>query len=291
MTAPPTRRALFALATSERLERAVMATRPGRGAAWRVGRRYVAGAAVEDALATARALARHGLAASIDRFGERTLDPAEADRVAEEYLALATRLGEAPDGTWVSLDLSNLGLAADAPGARRRLDRVAAALPAGARLQLGAEEAALADATLAAVLGAASRERLTASIQANLRRSREDAERLAAAGVPIRLVKGAYVEPPAVATPYGEQTDLAYLALARRLAELGADVSLATHDGVLREACRAALPDAPVEMLLGVRPDVARGLAARGVSVRVYVPYGPRWFRYGMRRLAESRGA
>jgi proline dehydrogenase len=93
------------------------------------------------------------------------------------------------------------------------------------------------------------------------------------------------------ALPYGEPTDLAYLALAHRAADLGADVSLATHHGVLREACRAALPGATIEMLLGVREDEAVRLSATGVPVRIYVPYGPDWFRYTMRRLAESRGA
>jgi proline dehydrogenase len=67
-------------------------------------------------------------------------------------------------------------------------------------------------------------------------------------------------------------------------------VWLATHDPVLREALRPGLPGAAVEMLLGVRPDDQVALAARGVPVRVYMPYGEGWFRYAMRRLAESRG-
>jgi proline dehydrogenase len=68
-------------------------------------------------------------------------------------------------------------------------------------------------------------------------------------------------------------------------------LSLATHDPVLREALLPAMPGVGVEMLLGVRPDDQAALAARGVPVRVYVPYGDGWFRYAMRRLAESRGA
>jgi proline dehydrogenase len=68
-------------------------------------------------------------------------------------------------------------------------------------------------------------------------------------------------------------------------------VALATHDPVVREALLTALPDLGVEMLLGVRGEDARELAARGVPVRIYVPYGHDWFRYAMRRFAESRGA
>ena len=104
-------------------------------------------------------------------------------------------------------------------------------------------------------------------------------------------MKGAYVEPAERALPYGELTDIAYLRLAHRLAAAGAPFAVATHDGVLREALLAALGPVPVEQLLGVRPEVLDELAARGVPVRVYVPFGDNWFRYWMRRLAESRGA
>jgi len=104
-------------------------------------------------------------------------------------------------------------------------------------------------------------------------------------------VKGAYVESASVALPWGDPTDLAYMELAHELHRRGVEVALATHDPVLREALLTALPDLGVEMLLGVREDDARALAARGVPVRIYVPYGHDWFRYAMRRFAESRGA
>jgi len=78
-----------------------------------------------------------------------------------------------------------------------------------------------------------------ATVQANLHRSRDDLDRLGGAGLHIRLVKGAYVEPASRALPYGEPTDVAYLLLAHRLAEADAEFALATHDGVLREALLA----------------------------------------------------
>jgi proline dehydrogenase len=109
-------------------------------------------------------------------------------------------------------------------------------------------------------------------------------------GVPIRLVKGAYVEASDISHPWGEPTDRAFLDLVGQLANAGARLSLATHDRALLEASLERSPDAPVEMLLGVRSDDARSLAARGVSVRLYVPYGNDWFRYFMRRLAEAQG-
>jgi proline dehydrogenase len=290
--ASPSRRILLALATSSRFERAVRGVPGGSRAAWRlVAGGYVAGATTEDALARAAELARVNIAASLDLFGERVEDPIQADAVAEAYARLADRVAEAPPGTWLSVDLSHLGLTADARAARRRLASIAERLPAGARLQVGAEEAALTDAVLGAVHSMPEPRRLTATIQANLRRSPEDLPPLAAAGIGVRLVKGAYLEAAQVALPHGEPTDLAYLRLAEQLAELEADVQLATHHGLLREACRRVLPRATVEMLLGVHAADARALAAAGVPVRLYVPFGPDWFRYGMRRLAEARGA
>ena len=129
-----------------------------------------------------------------------------------------------------------------------------------------------------------------ATVQANLKRSRVDATRLAEVGVPIRLVKGAYVERPEISYESGEPTDLAFLGLAHELHAGGCELALATHDQVLREALLAALPGVGVEMLLGVRPEDARELVARNVPVRIYIPYGEGWFRYAMRRFAESRG-
>lgn len=290
MNASPVRSALFGLARSRTFEQIITSSAAGRRGAWHLAQRYVAGATRDDAFSVAHRLGQRGIAASIDLFGERTVDARHADRVADAYVELAGKLGETPPGTWLSLDLSHLAVASDRQGALRRLLRIVEALPAGARLQIGAEEAGLADVVFETILSASREGRVTATVQANLRRSLADAERLASAGVPIRLVKGAYVEPSGIAVPYGEDTDLAYLSIAHRLAELEAEVFLATHDSVLREASRLMLPSSPVEMLLGVRPELAETLADRGVPVRVYVPYGPQWFRYAMRRLAESRG-
>jgi len=279
------RRVLFVLATSDRFERAVLGVPGGEALAYKLASRYLAGVTVSDALDTAHRLAGQGVLSSIDYFGENVFDPVEADRVTDEYLAIAGRIAtEAPAGTYLSLDLSHVALD------ERRLARIAAALPPGARLQVGAEQAARTDRILDAVL-AVAREggSVAATVQANLRRTPADAHRLAEAGVPIRLVKGAYVEEGALA--WGDETDIAFAELAYSLHRAGAQLSLATHDPVLREALLPALPGVGVEMLLGVRPYDLPSLVSRGIPVRLYAPFGGRWFRYWMRRVAESRGA
>jgi proline dehydrogenase len=287
------RTVLFRLATSERLERAAKRAPGGEAAAWRAASRYVAGRSRSDALATVTELLGQGHRASVDLFGERVSDPAEADRVLEEYLQLAASLPAAPADVWLSVDLSHLALDTDVAAVVERLAAIARALPAGRRVQVGAEEAARSDAILAAVLRVAEQGlayRLGATVQANLLRSAADAEALAEAGVHVRLVKGAYVETTG-ARPHGEPTDVAFLELGFDLARRGAAWSMATHDGRLREALLLAHGPLPVEQLLGVRPGTLVDLRARGVPTRVYVPYGGDWFRYWLRRVAESRGA
>jgi proline dehydrogenase len=284
---------LVRLATSERLERAVKRAPGGEAAAWRAASRYVAGRSWGDALATVARLLEQGHGASVDLFGERVRDAAEANKVLEDYLKLAGALPPAPADVWLSVDLSHLALGADVHAAGERLADIARALPAGRRVQVGAEEAALTDAVRSCVLRVARQglaDRLGATVQANLVRSPADVEALVDAGVHVRLVKGAYVE-AAGAHPYGEPTDVAFLRLAFQLAERGAAWSLATHDTRLREALLLAHGPLPVEQLLGVRQESLSELRARGIPTRVYVPYGDDWFRYWARRLAESRGA
>jgi proline dehydrogenase len=284
---------LFRLATSVRFERAVRALPHGERLAWRAASRYVSGTDATDAFRVARQLSERGVHASIDQFGEQVRDIAVAERIAADYQRLADELIGLPEDVWLSVDLSHLGLDVDHGGCVERLGAIAARLPAGRRIQVGAEDHGRAEAVLDCVLAVADKrlaDRLGATIQANLRRSPADLERLIEAGVHIRLVKGAYVEPADRALPYGEATNIAYLHLAHRLAEADATFALATHDGLLREALFAALGPRPVEQLLGVRPALIDDLATRGIATRVYVPFGNGWFRYWMRRLTESRG-
>jgi len=287
------RAVLFRLATSERFERTVKAVPGGDAQAWRAASRYVAGRSRDEALATTVDLLAQGHGVSVDLFGELVRDRATADRVTQDYLALAAALPVPPADVWLSLDLSHLAIDTDPSGAADRLARIAEALPPGRRIQVGAEGAVRTDAVLGCLLDVGARgmaDRLGATVQANLLRSEHDVDTLTAAGVHVRLVKGAYLEPTGT-HPYGEATDVAYLRLGFTLQEAGAAWSMATHDGRLREALLLARGAVPVEQLFGVRPEALDQLKERGVPTRVYVPYGPDWFRYWLRRVAESRGA
>jgi len=292
MTTSLGRRALFSLVTSELLAGAVQRAPLLSRAGLRAARRYVAGTTRDEAFEVAARLAAHGVATSIDLFGEMVSDPAEAERVTGEYVELAKLSADLPEDTWLAVDLSHIGLDVSPALCRRQVARIVEALPIGRWLQVGAEDSARTDAALDVVTALAGESApLTMTVQANLRRSPADVRRLAEAEVPIRLVKGAYVEPPAVALSWGRPTDLAYARIATDLVQAGARVSLATHDDDLREGLLAALGAQPVEMLYGVRHHAAAGLVARGLPVRLYVSFGDGWLRYWLRRLAESRGA
>ncbi len=284
---------LFRLATSERLERAARALPGGERLTWQAASRYVAGRSRAEALAVAGQLLADGHGVSVDLFGELVTDLDTAAEVADQYRSLAAALPRPPADAWLSVDLTHLALDGDPAGTADRLAAIAAALPPGRRVQVGAEDARRTDAVLSCVLDVAGRglaDRLGATVQANLLRSPEDVDALVSARVHVRLVKGAYVEAVGV-HPYGEPTDVAYLRLGARLAERQGTWSTATHDGRLREALLLLAGPVTVEQLLGVRPEVLHDLRRRGVPTRVYVPYGHDWFRYWMRRLAESRGA
>ncbi len=282
---------LLRFATSERVERWVRGMPVGEAWAYARATRYVAGTDDAHALGMARVLAARGIGASLDLFGGQVGDLDVARAAAARYVALAERLVDEPEGVWLSVDLSHIGLDVDVSFCRSQLERISAALPAGRLIQVGAEDAARTDPVLAVILPLArAGAPVGATLQANLRRSDEDVAPLAEAGLHVRLVKGAYVEAPDIARPLGEETDLAYVRLAHDLTAAGVRLALATHDRVLREALLRALPRAESELLLGVRGDDAEQLAARGRTVRLYVPFGDNWFRYWMRRLAESRG-
>jgi proline dehydrogenase len=280
---------LYRLATSDRVERAARAFPAIERRCYTLARRYIAGTSLEDAVAVVKDLREQGMSTSVDLFGEGVTDTTAIQAVVERYLQAASRLSALDCDAYLEVVPSHIGLDISPNFLRQRLEQIIEALPSGSRLEVSAEESRRTERILRVILELAREGApVIATLQANLRRSEVDAERLADAGVSVRLVKGAYLEPPDVAHRWGDATDLAFVRLAHTLHAAGVELSIGTHDPVIREALLASLEGTGVEMLLGVRPDDARELVRRGHRVRIYVPFGDRWFRYWMRRVAEA---
>lgn len=286
------RRLLYAAATNDRLEAFVHRWPPLRRAAYARAGRVVAGESLSEALATLKQLVGQGFAVSVDRFGEGLSDVDRAASRIEEYRALCRVVSEVDGDIYLEVVPSHVGLDISVDYFCDQMLQVASFLPARARLEVSAEESHRTPRIIEGVLRLAEKDvPVVATLQANLRRSDGDADRLVDSGIPVRLVKGAYLESSAVAYEWGEQVDVAFVRLAHQIVERGGNLAIGTHDPVIREALLLALDGCGIEMLLGVRPNDALDLVSRGHQVRIYVPYGGDWFRYWMRRVAESRGA
>jgi proline dehydrogenase len=255
-------------------------------------RRYHAGLTLDDAVTHARELDRQGFRVSLDRVGEHIADPSVAERVTAEYVELARAAAALPRDPCLSVDCSHIGLDVSPGVCRANLERMLGAVPDRSRLIVNAEDSERVAKALPIVAGLGrAGAAIVATVQANLRRSQRDAVELADAGVPVRLVKGAYVEPRSVAWPWGPETDHAFLRLGSQLLDARSEILLASHDETVLEPLLERAPQTTVELILGIRTDYAHGLRRRGVDVMIYATFGEGWFNYWMRRVAEARGA
>jgi proline dehydrogenase len=273
----------------------------GTPATRRVVDRFVAGETLDDALAVVRRLTAQGIAVTLDHLGEGVTDRAEAVRSRDAYLALLDglaplRLGAAAE---VSVKLSAFGQALPGGGTDLALELVRpvaeAASAIGSTVTLDMEESTTVDSTLA-VLAELRRDHpgTGAVLQAALHRTEDDAAALAVPGSRVRLVKGAYDEPPSVAWRSRADVDAAYARCLGVLVRGPGHPMVGSHDPRMVDLAQrlaagyGRTPDSwEVQMLHGIRTDEQRRLAAEGLCVRAYVPYGADWYGYFMRRLAE----
>lgn len=275
----------------------------------RVARRFVAGETVAEAVEVARGLNRAGLHVSLDFLGESVSTMAEATGAAETYLRVLDQIGATGVGANISIKLTQFGLDLDATGCGRLVRRVAArAREAGTFLRVDMEGTPHTDRTIALVREIhAEGAPVGTVLQAYLYRTEDDLNALAAAGIKIRLCKGAYQEPADKAFPKKADVDANYVRLTHILLDYARDAepaadsgrrpplaALATHDERMVAAGRdyAARRKIPRErfefqMLYGIRRDLQEQLAREGYAVRTYVPFGTHWYPYFMRRLAE----
>jgi proline dehydrogenase len=263
-----------------------------------VVRRFIAGETVEDATKVTERLTGEGLLVTLDVLGEDTHDKGRAEANVMHYIELLERLGEAGLGmrAEVSLKLSAVGQTLDEDLALENAKRVcAAARSAGTTVTLDTEEYGTVDANLR-IVHELRRDfpDVGAVIQAYLRRAEEYCADLAYEGSRVRLCKGAYAAPAAVAFTDREEVDKSYVRCMKVLMAGKGYPMLATHDprlidiaGALSVLHERDADTFEYQMLYGIRPQEQRHLASQGAQVRVYVAYGREWYQYFMRRMAE----
>jgi len=259
--------------------------------------RFVAGESLDACVGVLRGLNDEGLHANTTLLGEDVHDEAEARAVADEYLSILARLHAESLRTNVALKLTHLGLDIDEELAFENVKRVverAAELDNFVRIDM--EYSGLVDATLRTYrrLREAGLDNVGTVLQSYLYRTPEDLESLLPLEPNLRLVKGAYLEPESVAYPKKPDVDAAYLRLVERSLQGGGYTAVATHDERMIEHTLAFAEREGVgrdrfelQMLFGVRPQLQLDLASRGYKVLVATPFGPEWFPFFTRRLAE----
>jgi len=264
-------------------------------------RRFVAGPALEDALAVAERLNAAGIDAAITHLGENVATTADAERAAGAYLEVLDEIARRHLHAVPSLKLTHLGLDLGDPVCHANLERVAAmGLATRTLVWVDMESSAYTDKTLELYYRLhASYTNLACVVQSYLRRTGRDIERLIEHGATVRLCKGAYREPPDIAYPDKRDVDASYARGIERLLSAdamarGAYPGFATHDERLIALVRQTAAKGGIgadrfelQMLYGIRHDLHAALRAAGLTLRVLVPYGEDWYGYFMRRLAE----
>ena len=257
--------------------------------------RFVAGENLEAAITVLRNLNAKGLRVNTTILGEAVTDAAMANAVTDEYAVVLKRLIDERINGNVALKLTHLGLDLGenfAYGNIERLVKEAAELRAFVRIDM--EESARVDQTLSIYkrLREAGYDNIGTVLQSYLYRSEKDLADLLPYKPNLRLVKGAYLEPPSVAYPDKKDVDRNYLTLADTMLEQNSFTAIATHDeaiiGHVQQRAKAGgIGPYEFQMLYGIRSQYQLDLVDQGYQVLVATPYGPDWYYYLMRRLAE----
>ena len=285
-------RALMVWLTSLGLVRRVISESAiGRG----VAKRFVAGDTLDEAIKTAGDLNDRGLGAMLDLLGENVTNEEQADRAAAGYAAALRRIeATGLDDANISIKLTQLGLDISEELCLASCERVLRAAN-GTLVMIDMESSEYTERTIAMFEKLrAGHDNVGVCLQAALHRSPADAYRIAAPGVPIRLAKGAYLEPPEIAISDPTEVARAFARLAATIVALGATLHIATHNPGLIAGARRHLTDRQVpkdryefQMLYGIRRDLQEGLRRDRFPIRVYIPYGSEWYPYLTRRLVE----
>jgi proline dehydrogenase len=261
---------------------------------------YIAGETLPDAVTTSRALNAAGKRVTVDVLGEEIAAIGDALAIRDAYLGVLDAIAEHGLDGDVSVKPTALGLNVDRAACRDLIGGIAtAAAERGTTVEIDMEDSSTTDDILAVYreLHAAGHGNLGIVLQAMLKRTPDDVASLAGMAPRVRICKGIYVEPPTVALQGFDEVRAAWVASLERLLEIGAYPAIATHDSFLVEQANQRVAAAGLaadryefQMLLGVRPGLGDQLVRDGHPVRVYVPFGSRWYEYSVRRLRENPG-
>lgn len=267
----------------------------------KVSGRFVAGTEIADAVRVTQAVNRAGMTVSIDNLGENVANPDEARSSAQLYHQILDAIAASGLKANISLKLTHMGLDVDEKLARDLVSQLvaqAASMNPAGFVRVDMEGSPYTQRTLDFVHELhrmpGNGNSVGTVIQAYLKRSEKDVEKLLSERIRIRLCKGAYKEPASIAFESKSDVDANYVKLMKILMKSGIYHGLATHDEkILREAEAFARresipPDAfEFQMLYGIRRDLQQSLVRDGWRMRVYVPFGTEWYPYFMRRLGE----
>lgn len=262
-----------------------------------LSRRFVAGDTLEEALKVVEGLEHERIHAILDLLGEMVTSEDMARGFQAEIVGLIRALGARPYPRYVSVKLTQLGLDLSEDLAFSLMQGILQeARQADCFVRIDMEDSPRVDATLR-VYRRLREEGYTHTgivLQSYLKRSEKDLEALLPLKPAVRIVKGAYKEPPEVAFQDKRLIDAQYLLLAKKALENGLPTAIATHDPHLIAEMQRWTAEKGIskegfefQLLYGVRRDEQRRLAAEGYTVRAYVPYGTDWYPYLSRRIAE----
>jgi proline dehydrogenase len=267
----------------------------------RVSGRFVAGTEIADAVRVTQTVNRAGMSVTIDNLGENVTNPHEARHSAELYQQILGAIAGNQLNANISLKLTHMGLDVDEGLARELVGglvaKAASMTPAGF-VRVDMEGSPYTQRTLDFVHELhrmpGNGNSVGTVIQAYMKRSESDVEKLLAEGIRIRLCKGAYKEPSNIAFESKADVDANYIKLMKILMKSGVYHGMATHDeNIIREAQafttkeKIARDSFEFQMLYGIRRDLQQSLVRDGWRMRVYIPFGTEWYPYFMRRLAE----
>ncbi len=263
----------------------------------RMTSRFVAGRSLSDGIKVLKNLAKDNILGTLDYLGENVKNLEEAAHSRDSYLEALNQIRRENLSATVSLKLTQFGLDLSETACRENVAAlIACAQSMGTRVEIDMEGTAYTERTVALVkdMQATFPGHVRAVIQAYLLRSEADIKSLSADGIPVRLCKGAYREPPSLAFPNKADVDQNYLRLMRLLFSIGIHPAIASHDENIIRAALSHIQEQKLDparfefqMLYGIRRDLQRQLVSQGYRLRLYVPYGDAWYPYFMRRLAE----